>query len=95
MQTTPAQSVRDAIEVMSAWLAQPDGPPDLLIECLRRHLAKRPPEKALAAATELIMGMTTLCGTVLAINEEATGIDVRATLRELALLTWRPDLSSA
>ena len=31
------------------------------------------------------MGMTTLCGTVLALNEEATGLDMGVTLRELAL----------
>jgi hypothetical protein len=80
-----AQSVRDAIRVMTAWSARPDGPPDLLIETLRGHLDTRPPEQALAAATELIMGMTTLCGMVLALNEEATGLDMHATLREIAL----------
>ena len=85
MCSTPAQSVRDAIRVMTAWSASPDGPPDLLIETLRRHLESRPPEQALAAAFELIMGMTTLCGTVLALNEVAGGLDMGATLRELAL----------
>ena len=85
MCSTPAQSVRDAIAVMTAWSVRPDGPPDLLIETLRRHLGTRPPEQALAAAIELIMGMTTLCGAVLALNEKATGLDMRATLRELAL----------
>jgi len=34
----------------------------------------------------MIMGMTTLCGTVLALNEEATGLDMETTLREVALL---------
>ena len=86
MCSTPAQSVRDAVGLMTAWSAQPDGPPDLLIKTLRGHLDTRPPEQALVAATELIMGMTTLCGAVLALNEEATGLDMRATLRELALL---------
>jgi len=85
MCSTPAQSVRDAIGVMTAWSAQPDGPPDLLIETLRRHLDTRLPEQALAAAMELIMGMTNLCGAVLALNEEASGLDMGATLRELAL----------
>jgi hypothetical protein len=85
MCSTPAQSVRDAIGVMTAWSARPDGPPDLLIETLRSHLDRRPPEQALVAATELIMGMTTLCGAVLVLNEEATGLDMGATLRELAL----------
>jgi hypothetical protein len=70
---------------MTAWSAQPDGPPDLLIDCLHRHLDTRPPEHALAAAAELIMGMTNLCGAVLALNEEATGTDMCATLQEPGL----------
>lgn len=31
------------------------------------------------------MGMTTLCGTVVLLNEEATGLDVRIILQELGL----------
>jgi hypothetical protein len=85
MCSTPEQSVRDAIEVMTAWSAQPFGPPDLLMACLRRHLDTLPPVHALASATALIMGLTNLCGVVLALNEEATGIDMEDTLRELAL----------
>ena len=85
MQTTRAQSMRNAIAVMTAWSAQPDGPPDLLIDCLRQHLDTQPLEHALAAATELVMGMTSLCGMLLALNEEATGLDMEATLRELAI----------
>ena len=77
--------MRDAIAVMTAWSAQPDGPPDLLMSCLRHQLDVQPPELALAAATELIMGMTNLCGMLLALNEEATGLDMEATLRELAI----------
>ena len=86
MNTTRAQSVRKAIGLMTAWSAQPDGPPGLFIDCLGHHLETQPPERALVEATELIMGMTTLCGTVLALNEEATGLDMETTLRELALL---------
>ena len=85
MRTTPAQGVRDAVGLMTAWSDQPDGPPDLLIEFLGGHLGSRPSVKSLTEATELIMGMTTLCGAVLALNEEATGLDMSATLRELAL----------
>ena len=77
--------MRDAIAVMTAWSAQPDGPPDLLMSCLRQHLDTQPPEQALLAAAELIMGMTSLCGMLLALNEEATGLDMEATLRELAI----------
>jgi hypothetical protein len=86
MNTARAESVRKAIGLMTAWSAEPDGPPGLLIDCLGQHLETQPPERALVAATELIMGMTTLCGTVLALNEEATGLDMHVTLRELALL---------
>ena len=68
MQTTRAQSMRNAIAVMTAWSAQPDGPPDLLVHCLRQQLDTQPPEQALAAAAELIMGMTSLCGMLLALN---------------------------
>jgi hypothetical protein len=32
------------------------------------------------------MGLTNLCGAVLALNEEATGIDMEHILRELGLL---------
>ena len=85
MQTTRAQSMRNAIAVMTAWSAQPDGPPDLLIDCLRQHLDSQPPEQALAGAAELIMGMTSLCGMLLALNEEATGLDMETTLRALAI----------
>ena len=56
MQTTRAQSMRNAIAVMTAWSAQPDGPPDLLIDCLRQHLdsshpsmpSRRPPNSSWA-----------------------------------------------
>ena len=85
MQITRAQSMRNAIAVMTAWSAQPDGPPDLLIDCLRQHLDTQPPEHALAAAAELIMGMSSLCGLLLALNEEATGLDMEVILRELAI----------
>ena len=85
MKTTRAQSVRKAIGLMTAWSAQPDGPPGLLIECLGQHLDTQPPERALVEATELIMGMTTLCGELLALNELATGVDMHVILQEVAL----------
>ena len=85
MRTTPAEGVRDAVGLMTAWSAQPDGPPDLLIEVLGGHLGARPPVKALAEATELVMGLITLCGSLLALNELATGLDMHDILREVAL----------
>jgi hypothetical protein len=80
---TPGESVREAIEVMTAWLAEPDGPPDLLAFTLRQHLDDCPPEQALAAAARLIAGLTNLCGTLLALHEEAGGLDMHAILQEL------------
>jgi hypothetical protein len=94
MRTTPAQSVRDAVGLMAAWSAQPDGPPDLFIEFLGENFDSRPVE-ALAEATELIMGMATLCGALLALNEEATGLDMHVILREVALRYAEDDRSSA
>ena len=85
MRTMPAEAVRHAVGLMTAWSAQPDGPPDLLIEVLGGHLGSRPPAKALAEATELIMGMITLCGALLALNEAATGLEMHIILREVAL----------
>jgi hypothetical protein len=85
MPITPAEGVRDAVGLMTAWSAQPDGPPTLLIQFLGEHLDKHPPGLALEQATELLMGMTTLCGLLLALNEEATGLDMEVILREVAL----------
>ena len=36
-------------------------------------------------SAERIMDMTSLCGTVLALNEEATDLDMEATLRARAI----------
>ena len=51
---SPYQSVsaRDAVGLMTAWAACPDGPPDLLVAYLRQHLDESPPEFKLAAAVE-------------------------------------------
>ena len=57
---------------MTAWATDPDGPPELLIDFLSRHIDKPSADEALAAATELILGMTTLCGVVIVINEDAS-----------------------
>jgi hypothetical protein len=94
MRFTPAEGVRDAVGLMTAWAAQPDWPPDLLIEVLGGHVGSRPPELALAEATELIMSMTALCGVLLALNEEATCLDMEVALRGFALQYAREDLFS-
>lgn len=83
--TTPPERVRDAIALMTAWSDRPDGPPDLLADCLRRAIDERPAEVRLVAAVELIMSMTYVCGSLLVLREEESGVPAQATLRTLAL----------
>ena len=83
--TPPPEGARHAIELMTAWADRPDGPPDLLADCLRRHIDERPDEVRVAAAVELIMSMTYLCGTLLMLREHETGASAQETLRDLAL----------
>ena len=82
--STRPDSALNAIEVMTAWLDSPDGPPDLLLSRLRDHVQGHP-DGDLYGATSLIMGLIYLCGTLLALREHETGITTRQTLRELAL----------
>jgi hypothetical protein len=84
LSTTASERTRDAIELMTAWAARPDGPPDLLLDCIRRQIDERPESERSAAAVELIMGMTHLCGTLLVLIEGDFGPDPRETLRQLA-----------
>ncbi len=79
------ESVRLAIELMAAWLQRPNGPPDLLIACLRHQLHERPDGDELAAAVELIMGLVYFNGSLLVLREEETGTPTRETVQELAL----------
>jgi hypothetical protein len=58
---------------------------DRALWIFRRSATRRSVLRWLPRATELIMGMTSLCGTLLALNEEATGVDMEVTLRELAI----------
>jgi hypothetical protein len=83
--TGPPERARDAIELMTAWSDRPDGPPDLLADCLRRHIDERPPEARVVAAVELLMGMTYVCGSLLVLREEECGVTAQETLRTLAL----------
>ena len=78
-------SARDAVGLMTAWAARPDGPPDLLVDYLRHYLDESPPEFKLAAAVELVMGMTNLCGALLVLREHESGFLPQGTLSELAL----------
>ena len=83
--TTPPNCARDAIELMTAWADRPDGPPDLLVDCLRRHIDERPAEVRVAAGVDLVMSMTHLCGSLLMLREHESGLTAQETLRELAL----------
>jgi hypothetical protein len=70
---------------MTAWAESPDGPPDLLLDCLRRQIDERPAPVRLVAAVELIVSMNYLCGSLLLLREAETGISTQATLRALGL----------
>ena len=80
-----AVSARDAVGLMTAWAACPDGPPELLLDYLGQHLDESPHEFKLAAAVELVMGMTNLCGALLVLREHELGVLPQGTLSELAL----------
>jgi hypothetical protein len=73
---------RNAIEVMTAWLDSPDGPPDLMLSRLCKTVQGHP-KGDLYGATSLIMGMIYLCGSLLALREHETGNTTRQTLRDL------------
>ena len=74
----------DAIDLMTAWLDSPDGPPDLL-QVRLTHLIRGHPDGKLAGAVTLIMGMIYLCGSLLALREHETGIPSQQTVRGLGL----------
>jgi hypothetical protein len=79
------EATRRAIGLMTAWLDCPDDQPGLLVECLHLHLENHPSGDELAAAVELIMGMTHLCGSLLVLREFDDGIPAARTLQDLAL----------
>ena len=82
--STRPDSALTAIELMTAWLDSPDGPPDLRLSRLRDHVQGHP-NGDLYGATSLIMGLIYLCGSLLALREHETGNTTRQTLRDLGL----------
>jgi hypothetical protein len=70
---------------MTAWLARPDGPPDLVLATLERRIEEHPSGDRLVGAVELIMGLTYLCGSLLALRELDDGIPGQQTIHDLAL----------
>ena len=79
-----------AIELMASWLDSPDGQPELLLNGLRRHVEGHPSQDRLVGATELIMGMTHLCGSLLVLREFEIGAPAKQTLGALALYAHNP-----
>ena len=73
------ECARSAIELMAAWLGCPDGPSDRLVERLRNQVDGHPSGDRVVGATELIMGMTYLCGSLLVMREFETGITGQET----------------
>ena len=78
------EGARTAVDLMTAWLASPDGPPDLLISRLANHIQGHPGGDLYGAVT-LIMGQIYLCGSLLALREHETGITPLQTVRDLGL----------
>ena len=76
-------SMEGAVELMSAWLTRPDGPPDLLLGTLEQRIEEHPSGDRLVAAVELIMGLTSLCGSLLALRELDNGIAGWQTIQDL------------
>jgi len=77
-------SAGNAIDLMTAWLDSPDGPPDLLQFRLRHHIQGHP-DGNFAGAVTLTMGMIYLCGSLLALREHETGITPQQTVRDFGL----------
>jgi len=81
----PPASTGMAVELLTAWLDAPDGPPDLFLDRLTSQLDGPSPTENLARAVELIMGFTYLSGSLLCVREHETGVPAQETLRHLAL----------
>ena len=79
-----SKSVRAAIELMYVWDNCPEGCPDRLIECFRTHVEGHPSGDPVVGATELIMGLVTLNGSLLALRKLETGARPWQTLICLA-----------
>jgi len=81
----PPASTGSAVELLTAWLDSPDGPPDLFLDCLLGELDGPSPSENLARAVELIMGFTYLSGFLLCLREQETSLTAQETLRHVAL----------
>ena len=86
MSDPAGESVSHAIELMTAWLECPDDSVSPLAERLQRIISEPcAGDSQLAGAVELVLGLTSLNGSLLLLLEERSGITARETLREVAL----------
>jgi hypothetical protein len=87
----PPASTGSAVELLTAWLDSPDGPPVLFLDCLLGQVEGPSRSENLAHAVELIMGFTYLSGLLLCLREQETGLTAQETLRHMALEYARTD----
>jgi len=83
---TPAESARSAVELLTAWLEAPDGPPDFFVARLQEHIEEHPSHDQGVAAVALVMGLTQLSGGLLVMVEHTTGIPAQEILQQFGLL---------
>lgn len=76
-----AVHVRDAIAVMTAWLAEPDGG-KLVGQTAMDIVDERSPGDPAVGLVGLVQGLTGLCGVMLARIEKQTGIPMERTLQD-------------
>lgn len=76
------QYVRDAIALMTAWLDESHGG-RFALETLEQILNDRSPHDHLVGLEDLVAGLIGLCGDLLSMREEETGITMAESLREL------------
>ena len=87
------ESVSHAIELMTAWLECPDDSMSLAARLQRIISEPCAGDGHLAGAVELVLGLTSLNGSLLFLLEERSGITARETLQELALQFARANAS--
>jgi hypothetical protein len=88
------ESVSHAIELMTAWLECPDDSVSPLAARLQRIISEPcAGDSHLAGAVELVLGLTSLNGSLLFLLEEKGGITAHETLQQLALQFAREDAS--
>jgi hypothetical protein len=79
------ESIQGAIELLTLWLACPDGPPAPMLSALERHIAEHPSGDGLNGAVELIMGLIRVSGTLLVLREFESSIPAQQTIQALAV----------